>query len=110
MSNALPRISLVIPNYNSGPVIERCLKSVFDQNYANLELVLAEGESTDESIEICRRWRDRFSVFVPEPDSGIAEALTPDMYIRPWATPKRCSPTLWNSSSKFDSLFATGRI
>ena len=32
------------------------------------------------------------------------------MYIRPWATPKRCSPTLWNSSSKFDSLFSTGRI
>ncbi len=71
----IPRITIVIPSYNSGPVIERCLASIAAQGYEYLELILADGESTDESIEICRHWRDRFSVFISEPDSGIAEAL-----------------------------------
>ena len=75
MSSALPRITIVVPSYNSGPVIERCLASISAQGYENLELILADGGSTDESIEICRRWRNRFAVFISEPDSGIAEAL-----------------------------------
>ena len=75
MSSALPRITIVVPSYNSGPAIERCLASISAQGYENLELILADGGSTDESIEICRRWRNRFAVFISEPDSGIAEAL-----------------------------------
>lgn len=75
MPNILPRISLIVPNYNSGSIITRCLESIFSQNYQNLELILADGGSNDESIEICRRFRDRFSLFTSEPDSGIAEAL-----------------------------------
>lgn len=69
------RITLVIPNYNSGAVIRRCLESVVRQAYPHLDLILADGGSEDESIEICREYADHFTVFHSEPDSGIAEAL-----------------------------------
>ncbi len=70
-----PKISLVIPTYNSGPVLERALTSVLSQSYPNLELILADGGSEDESRAICERYRDRFAVFISEPDDGIAHAL-----------------------------------
>ncbi|MGB5949716.1 MAG: glycosyltransferase family 2 protein [Parvibaculum sp.] len=69
------KISLVIPNYNSGNIIERAISSVVSQNYPDLELILVDGGSTDESIRICREHADLFSVFVSEPDAGIADAL-----------------------------------
>lgn len=48
----LPRISLVIPNLNCAKFIERTIRSVLDQNYPNLELILSDGGSTDGSLEI----------------------------------------------------------
>jgi glycosyltransferase involved in cell wall biosynthesis len=75
MPHALPKVSIIVPNYNSGKVIERCLNSIFNQNYPNLELILADGGSNDDSIEICRKYHSRFTVFISEPDGGIAEAL-----------------------------------
>ncbi|MEE9303041.1 MAG: glycosyltransferase family 2 protein [Thiotrichaceae bacterium] len=75
MTHLSPRITLVIPNYNSGKVIARCLESIFSQNYPQLELILADGGSNDESIKICQHHRSRFNRFTSEPDSGISEAL-----------------------------------
>lgn len=72
---SLPKITLIVPNYNSGAVIERCLTSIFTQDYPALELILADGGSTDQSIEIARAHRDKFAVFISEPDKGIADAL-----------------------------------
>jgi len=69
------KLTLVVPNYNSGVVLERCLDSIARQQYPHLELILADGGSADESIDIARRHRDRFAVFISEPDRGIADAL-----------------------------------
>lgn len=75
VSDDFLKISVVIPNYNSGPVIERALTSIAAQNYPNLELILADGGSTDESIRICRARAERFALIISEKDEGIADAL-----------------------------------
>jgi len=69
------KISLVIPNLNSGSVISRCLDSVVAQGYPDLEVILADGGSNDESLEICRSRAKMFTAFYSQPDNGIAEGL-----------------------------------
>jgi glycosyltransferase involved in cell wall biosynthesis len=69
------RISLVIPNYNGGATLERTLRSVLDQNYPNLQLIVADSASTDESPNIIARYRDRIDVLIAEKDKGQADGL-----------------------------------
>jgi glycosyltransferase involved in cell wall biosynthesis len=69
------RISLVIPNYNCGATLERTLRSILDQNYPNLQLIVADSASTDASPEIIARYRDRIDVLIAEKDNGQADGL-----------------------------------
>ena len=52
----LPKISIIIPSYNQGPYLEKAIRSVLTQNYANKELIVIDGGSTDQSVEIIRRY------------------------------------------------------
>ncbi len=70
-----PSISIVIPNYNSGPVLERCITSLLDQNYPDLQIIMADSCSTDESAAIIEKYRDRFGVLMIEKDQGQADGL-----------------------------------
>lgn len=70
-----PRISLVIPNFDSGPVLERGLQSIFAQHDPNLQLIMADAGSTDESRDIIERHRRRFDVLISERDDGQADGL-----------------------------------
>lgn len=70
-----PRISIVIPSFNQGRFIEATLRSLFDQGYPNLEVLLIDGGSTDNTIEIVQRYADRLAYWVSEPDEGQTHAL-----------------------------------
>jgi glycosyltransferase involved in cell wall biosynthesis len=74
-SSAGPRISVITVCLNAAPVIEATLRSVFAQNYANLEYVVVDGGSTDGTVEVIRRYADRLSAFVSEPDQGVYHAM-----------------------------------
>ena len=69
------RISIVIPNFNSGPVLERALQSLVSQNYPDLELIMVDSESDDVSRDIIKRYQTRFSALIIEKDKGQADGL-----------------------------------
>ena len=71
----LPTISVVIPNYNSGDGLERAVRSVLDQNYPRLQIIVADAGSTDASAAAIDRYRDRFAVVLQEKDDGQADGL-----------------------------------
>ena len=72
---AAPRISLVVPNYNSEDFIEATIQSILSQKYSNLQLIVVDGASTDGSRQIIERFLDRIDVLIVEPDEGQYDAL-----------------------------------
>jgi glycosyltransferase involved in cell wall biosynthesis len=69
------KISVITVCLNSGKTIEQTIQSVINQKNCNYEYIIIDGKSTDDTLEIIKKYRDRISVVVSEPDSGIYDAM-----------------------------------
>ena len=47
------KISIIVPIYNTEKYLEKCIKSILNQNYENIEIILINDGSTDNSLNIC---------------------------------------------------------
>ena len=72
---AWPRITLITSSYNKGMYIEEAIRSVLLQNYPNLEYIIIDGGSTDNSLEIIKQYERWLAYWVSEPDHGQAHAI-----------------------------------
>jgi glycosyltransferase involved in cell wall biosynthesis len=70
-----PTITIITPSFNQGRFIERTITSVLDQGYEKLEYFVVDGGSTDESVEVIRRYEDDLAWWVSEPDAGQTDAI-----------------------------------
>jgi len=69
------KISIVMPSFNQARFVEAALGSVLDQGYPDTEVIFVDGGSTDGTMEIVQRYRDRLAYCVSERDHGQSDAL-----------------------------------
>lgn len=73
MSN--PLISLITVCYNAEAVIEETLKSAVNQTYKNIELVIVDGGSKDNTVAVAKKFQPYIGTLITEPDKGIYDAM-----------------------------------
>ncbi|MEX8547371.1 MAG: glycosyltransferase family 2 protein [Mucilaginibacter sp.] len=70
-----PLLSVITVVFNNAKGVERTMLSVLNQTYSNIEYLVIDGKSTDGTLEIIEKYRDRLAVFISEKDAGIYDAM-----------------------------------
>ena len=70
-----PKFSIITVTYNAGKVLEDTIQSVITQTYKNVEYIIADGKSTDGTMDIVNRYREHIHTIVSEPDKGLYDAM-----------------------------------
>jgi glycosyltransferase involved in cell wall biosynthesis len=71
-----PRVTVVTPSFNQGRFLEETIRSVLLQGYPDLEYLVLDGGSTDNSVEVIKRYSPWLTHWVSEPDGGQSAAIT----------------------------------
>ena len=74
-----PIISLITCTKNSGKYLEECLQSIQNQTYKNIQHIIIDGDSTDDTSQIIEKYRDQIDVLISEKDKGIYDAFNKGM-------------------------------
>lgn len=74
MEYLLPKFTIITPSYNQGKYIQDTIESVLNQKYPNIEYLILDGGSTDNTYEIVQKYSDHLT-WISEPDGGQADAI-----------------------------------
>lgn len=70
-----PKITVVTPSYNQGAFLEHTITAILDQGYPNLEYIIIDGGSTDNSVQIIKKYEEKLAYWVSEKDGGLYAAI-----------------------------------
>jgi len=70
-----PKITIITPSYNQGDYIEQTILSIINQNYPNLEYVIIDGGSTDNTVNIIKKYEKYITYWISERDNGQSHAI-----------------------------------
>lgn len=70
-----PKVSIITISYNSEKTIEKTIQSIVNQDYDNLEYLIIDGGSKDDTMKIVEKYRDQIAFVVSEKDKGICDAF-----------------------------------
>ena len=69
-------VSVIVPVYNGEAYLERCVDSILEQQYEQIELILVNDGSTDNSLDICRQYarQDKRVRVIDKANSGVSDS------------------------------------
>jgi len=71
----MDKISIITATYNCANEIEKTVLSVLEQDYPSIEHIVIDGASTDGTVDILKKYKDKFAYWVSEPDNGLYYAM-----------------------------------
>ncbi len=69
------KVSIITATYNSSKYLEDCIKSIIIQNYPNIEYIIIDGQSTDGTLDIIKKYESGIAYWISEPDKGMYDAI-----------------------------------
>ena len=69
------KFSIITVTYNAAEYLEQTILSVLTQSYGNIEYIIVDGASTDDTLDIIQQYKDGISHYISEPDKGIYDAM-----------------------------------
>jgi glycosyltransferase involved in cell wall biosynthesis len=69
------KISIITVTYNSGSTLEQTILSVVNQTYKDIEYIIVDGKSTDDTLKIVEKYKNKISKILSEKDKGLYDAL-----------------------------------
>jgi glycosyltransferase involved in cell wall biosynthesis len=70
-----PKISVIMPSYNQAEYIEEAICSILNQDYSNIELIIIDGGSTDNTVDIIKKYKERIYFWSSQKDNGQTDAI-----------------------------------
>jgi len=70
-----PLVTIITVVYNAASLLEKTIQSVLEQTYPNIEYIVIDGNSTDGTINIIKKYEDRINFWLSEKDEGIYDAM-----------------------------------
>ena len=72
----IPLVSIITPSYNQGNFIEQCILSIINQTYHNIEHIIMDGGSTDNTLDILKKYEGKYNMkWISYPDDGMYDAI-----------------------------------
>lgn len=75
VNNSSICVTIITPSFNQGQYLEDTIQSVLNQTYPNIEYIIIDGGSKDNSVEIIKKYENRIDYWISEPDKGQADAI-----------------------------------
>lgn len=91
-----PKVSIVIPSFKQGKHIEQTIVSIIEQTYKNVEIIIIDAASTDETVAVIKQYEQHIAYWVSEPDRGQAHAINKGL--------EKCTGEIFNWINSDDFL------
>ena len=121
-----PKISIVTVTYNAVETLEKTIESVINQTYSNKEYIIVDGNSTDGTIDIIKKFNNHISIWISEKDKGIYDAMNKaaslatgdwiifinsgDSFYKNDILQNIFESNDWHETSKYDVIYGNTRI
>jgi glycosyltransferase involved in cell wall biosynthesis len=75
IKSAPPLVSIITPSYNQGQFIEATILSVLNQTYKNIQYIVIDGGSTDDTMDVINKYQEKIDIVIHEKDKGQSDAI-----------------------------------
>lgn len=100
-NNKYPKITIITVSYNAVSTLEETILSVTNQTYSNIEYIVIDGDSSDGTVEIIKKYQSKIAYWISEPDRGIYDAMNKgiDVASGDWILFLNCGDLLYTPST-----------